>query len=57
MFGLFKKKSETEKLEDKYQKLLKEAYDLSTTNRTLSDRKTAEANAVLQQIEKLQKSE
>jgi hypothetical protein len=53
MFGLFKKKSETEKLEIKYQKLLKEAYTLSTTNRTLSDSKTAEANEVLKEIELL----
>jgi len=53
MFGLFKKKSEVEKLEEKYQKLLKEAYTLSTSNRTLSDQKTAEANEVLQQIEQL----
>ncbi|MFT4679497.1 MAG: hypothetical protein ACI9RU_003085 [Litorivivens sp.] len=53
MFGLFKKKSEIDKLEDKYKKLLKEAYDLSTSNRTLSDGKTAEANEVLDQIEVL----
>lgn len=53
MFGLFKKKSEVEKLELKYQQLLKEAYTLSTSNRTLSDQKTAEANAVLDQINRL----
>ncbi|WP_035843155.1 Lacal_2735 family protein [Crocinitomix catalasitica] len=55
MFGLFKKKSEVEKLDKKYEKLLEEAYKLSTTNRTLSDAKTAEANAVLDEIEKLKK--
>jgi hypothetical protein len=53
MFGIFKKKSEIEKLEEKYQKLLKEAYTLSTSNRKLSDSKTAEANDVLNQIELL----
>jgi len=53
MFGIFKKKSEIEKLEDKYQKLLKEAYTLSTSNRKLSDAKTAEANEVLVRIEQL----
>ena len=53
MFKLFKKKSEKEKLESKYQKLLKEAYTLSTSNRKLSDSKTAEANEVLKQIELL----
>ena len=31
MFGLFKKKSEVEKLQEKYEKLMKEAYQLSTS--------------------------
>lgn len=53
MFGLFKKKSEKEKLQAQYEKLLKEAYILSTTNRKMSDQKTYEANEVLKQIEKL----
>ena len=53
MFGLFKKKSEKEKLEERYEQLLAEAYKLSTVNRTASDAKTAEANAVLQKIEAL----
>ena len=56
MFGIFKKKSEMEQLEDKYQKLLKEAYTLSTSNRKLSDSKTAEANDVLNQMELLKKN-
>jgi Family of unknown function (DUF6435) len=55
MFGLFKRKSELEKLNDKYKALLKEARDLSTSNRKLSDAKTAEANAVLMQMEQLEK--
>lgn len=54
MFGFLKKKTEIEILEAKYQGLLNEAYKLSTTNRRLSDAKTAEANAVLDQIESLQ---
>ena len=29
MFGLFKKKSEADKLQEQYQKLMKEAFDLS----------------------------
>jgi hypothetical protein len=57
MFGLFKKKSTLDKLQDKYQKVLKEAYNLSTSNRKLSDAKTAEANEILKQIEKLQKTD
>ena len=40
MFKLFKKKTEIEKLEELYQKLLEEAYNLSTSNRRLSDAKT-----------------
>ncbi|RYM35171.1 Lacal_2735 family protein [Brumimicrobium glaciale] len=53
MFGLFKKKTEREKLEEKYDKLLKEAYTLSTTNRKMSDQKTYEASEVLKEIDKL----
>ncbi|MFT7298371.1 MAG: hypothetical protein ACI9WO_001182 [Sphingobacteriales bacterium] len=57
MFGLFKKKSTLDKLQEKYQKLLKEAYNLSTSNRKLSDGKTAEAHEILKQIEDLQKTD
>jgi len=52
MFGLFKKKSATEKLQAQYKKLLKEAHALSTTNRKMSDQKMFEADEVLKQIEK-----
>jgi len=53
MFGLFKKKNEAEKLQEKYKKLMKEAFDLSKTNRTKSDEKTAEAEEILNKIEAL----
>ncbi|QDO94547.1 Lacal_2735 family protein [Formosa sediminum] len=53
MFGLFKKKSEKEKLESQYKKLLEEAHRLSTTNRKMSDQKMYEAEEVLKQLEKL----
>ncbi|MBT8313759.1 MAG: Lacal_2735 family protein [Maribacter sp.] len=53
MFGLFKKKSSKEKLQEQYAKLLKEAHTLSTSNRKLSDQKTFEAEEVMKQIEKL----
>ena len=53
MFSLFKGKSELEKLNEKYKKLLQEAHKLSTSNRTSSDQKTAEANEVLNKIEEL----
>lgn len=53
MFGIFKKKSEKEKLQDQYEKLLKEAHSLSTANRKMSDQKVYEAEEVMNQIEKL----
>ena len=53
MFGLFKKKTETEKLQQQYDKLLREAYLLSTTNRKMSDQKTFEANEILKEMEAL----
>ena len=53
MFGIFKKKSTIEKLDIEYKKLLQEAHKLSTSNRMLSDKKIAEANEVLKQIELL----
>lgn len=53
MFGLFKKKSPKEKLEKKYRALLEEAHRLSKTDRSASDLKAAEAEAVLKEIEAL----
>jgi DnaJ-domain-containing protein 1 len=53
MFGLFKKKSEKEKLEEAYKKLLSEAHQLSHTNRKASDEKLAEAEEIIKQIELL----
>jgi hypothetical protein len=54
MFGLFKKKSEVDILNDKYKKLMDESYRLSHTNRKESDLKRAEAEEVLNKIEALQ---
>ncbi len=51
MFGLFKKKSEAEKLKEKYEKLMKEAFNLSKIDRTASDAKYAEADQIMKQIE------
>ncbi|MGB3149038.1 MAG: Lacal_2735 family protein [Maribacter sp.] len=53
MFGLFKKKTEKEKLEEKYKKLMKEAFDLSKINRSASDSKYAEADKVQKQLDAL----
>ncbi|MDC0579447.1 Lacal_2735 family protein [Bacteroidia bacterium] len=54
MFGIFKKKTQKEILENQYEKLLKESFQLSTINRTESDAKAAEADAVLKKIEDLE---
>ena len=53
MFNIFKKKTEAEKLNVQYKKLLEEAHKLSTTNRRLSDSKIAEADKILKQIDLL----
>ena len=53
MFGLFKKKSKVELLFEKYGKLLKEAHDLSTSNRRQSDSKFAQASEMLKEIDLL----
>ena len=55
MFGIFKKKSKVEVLQKKYEKLMKEWHELSTINRSESDKKYAEAELVLAEIDALQK--
>ncbi len=54
MFGLFKKKSELEKLQEQYEMLMKKWYQLSTINRAESDNIYAEAEKVLNKMEALQ---
>ncbi len=53
---IFKRKTEVERLNDKYDLLMKEAYKLSKINRTESDKKYLEADNVLSEIELLNKS-
>lgn len=53
MFGLFKKKSEKDRLYEEYQKLTKEAHTLSSINRKLSDEKVYQAEEIMKQLEKL----
>jgi uncharacterized protein Yka (UPF0111/DUF47 family) len=53
MLGIFKKKSEREKLQKKYEELMKQWHALSRTDRAASDRKYEEAEAVLRKIESL----
>lgn len=53
MFSFFKKKNPMDALEIQYKKLLEEAHRLSTTNRSLSDKKIYEAELIVIQIKKL----
>lgn len=53
MFGLFKRKNPIERLEARYQALLKESFELSKTDRQASDAKQAEAQQVLLELEAL----
>ncbi|MDB2657203.1 Lacal_2735 family protein [Crocinitomicaceae bacterium] len=57
MLGLFKKKSEKEKLNAKYMKLLEESKQMSTSNRTEADRIMAEAEKVLDKIKAIEANE
>lgn len=57
MFGLFKKKSELEVLDASYKKLMEEAFILSKSNRSESDKKYGEADVVLKKIELLKKNQ
>ena len=53
MFGLFKKKTEQEKLQEEYENLMSESYRLSRTDRRAGDLKRAEADELLKKIDGL----
>ena len=53
MFGIFKKKSAAEKLQEKYKKVMEEAFKLQSINRSDSDQKYLEADAILKEIKQL----
>lgn len=53
MFGLFKRKTEKEKLQEAYMKILSEAHKISHSNRTASDRLLVEAEEIAKRIDKL----
>ncbi|NJL75363.1 MAG: Lacal_2735 family protein [Saprospiraceae bacterium] len=57
MFGLFKKKTKRELLQKKYEQLLEESYKLSHTDRKASDLKRAEAEEILNEMEKMKDDE
>ena len=54
MFKFFKKKNKKDELMLKYDKLIKEAYKLSHTDRKASNFKQFEAEELMKEIEKLQ---
>lgn len=55
MFNIFKKISPLQKLYKKQEQLLKEAHQLSKSNRSLSDQKYLEAEELLNEIKALEK--
>ena len=55
--GFFSRKSKKEKLNEQYKKKLEQAYKMSTSNRTESDRLTKEANEILEKIKRLEIAE
>ncbi|MFK8111585.1 MAG: Lacal_2735 family protein [Rubripirellula sp.] len=54
MFGSGKSK---EKLQEQYNKLMKESFDLSTVNRKKSDLKRGEAEEIGKQLDELERGE
>ena len=57
MFGIFKRKTEKEKLLIRYKKIKNEAFMLSRIDRRKSDQKEKEANDILDAINKIEKTE
>lgn len=55
MFGLFKKKTELEKLQEEYKNLLEKSHKISHSNRTEADKLMAEAEEVALKIDALKK--
>ena len=51
MFGIFKKTSELDILQKQYEKLMADWHKFSSTNRSESDKKYAEAQKIIEQIE------
>lgn len=53
MFKIFKRKTELEKLNEQYARLMKEAHALSTMDRKQSDKKVAESEVIMARINEL----
>jgi hypothetical protein len=52
MFNFFKRKTKIQKLQQQYENLMKESFNLSKINRTESDKKFVEAELVMSEIKK-----
>ena len=50
LFSFLKSKTEKQKLQEKYESLLKESFNLSKIDRSKSDAKQAEANEIADRI-------
>ncbi len=57
MFGLFKKKSQIEKLQETYKKTLEQYHKISQINRTEADKLMAEADEIGKKIDELKKQQ
>ncbi len=53
LFSFLKKKTKKQVLQEEYEKLLKESFELSKIDRSKSDKKRAEAESVADEIDKL----
>ena len=56
MFGLFKKKTEIEKLQAEYERLLKKSFELSTVNRAESDKIATKADEIGRRIDAMERA-
>lgn len=54
MFELFKQKSAKDKLYEQYEQLMAQSHALTKTNRAESDKKYAEAQELIKQIDELE---
>lgn len=54
--GLFSKKTPIQKLEKQHKQLLAEAFKISKINRSEGDKKYAEADAILREIDRISKN-
>lgn len=57
MFGIFKRKTEKDKLLIRYKKIKNEAFILSKIDRRKSDEKEKEANDIIDAINKIENTE